>query len=781
MSRRSLGLPAVVLAAAVFAPPAGAAQLTTGEVSAARDTARHCEAGLVRSRAGIAHTRVTAPARGFVRATLTAAGGDWDVAVYDTRSGRRVAAAAGFGATEVAEGFVAGRRALVVQSCRRGSSDRTAEVAVAFTKVAAARKGEKVQVLKVATPRPSDKARLLSLGVDTTEHGTATSVDVVTYTAAEVRRIAAAGFRFDVEVADLVAQSRRDRRADAKLAARRGSSPLPSGSEGYRHLADFESEMKDLALQNPGLVRPLTLNHTSLEGRTVHGIEITPNVNVLGDGKPVFLQLGVHHAREWPSAEYPMEFAHELVNGYGTDAKITSLLDRVRVIVVPVVNVDGYNLSREAPDDSNSGFAYKRKNCRVTDGATPVPGACGTTANRYLGTDPNRNYGGFWGGQGADPDPGTETYRGAGPFSEPEVQNVRELISSRQVTEFITNHTSGRLILRPPGVRALGPAKDEATYKAFGDAMARENAYTSQYGYQLYDTNGTAEDWSYAATGGYGFTFEHNTAFHPAYQQVIDGYLGTGPEDGKRGNRGAYMTMLEHAADAANHSVITGQAPAGFTLRLHKAFDMETAEVLQADGGFGPKQSYHDELDSFLDVPESGRFAWDVNPSTRPILAGRVKQGEPTADLEFTNGVPPTVPAVSALNKAEHPFTVKPGEDNGKAVVTITSTTAQEDFDGYLYKVQPDGSRLLIGSSTNPAAASERFETPHVNTPGDYVLVIENAGALPLYTVTVDFSSPEPPEAYTLTCHNPAGKQVGDAVPVIVDRGESVALEPCKA
>ena len=49
-----------------------------------------------------------------------------------------------------------------------------------------------------------------------------------------------------------------------------------------------------------------------------------------------------------------------------------------------------------------------------------------------------------------------DTYRGDGPFSEPEVQNIRELISSRQVTNLITNHTYSNLVLRPPGVADFG-------------------------------------------------------------------------------------------------------------------------------------------------------------------------------------------------------------------------------------------------------------------------------------------------------------------------------------
>ena len=56
--------------------------------------------------------------------------------------------------------------------------------------------------------------------------------------------------------------------------------------------------------------------------------------------------FGAHHAREWPSAELPMEFAHDLVRSYGTDPRITDLLDRGRAIIVPVSNPDGFDASR---------------------------------------------------------------------------------------------------------------------------------------------------------------------------------------------------------------------------------------------------------------------------------------------------------------------------------------------------------------------------------------------------------------------------------------------------
>ena len=70
---------------------------------------------------------------------------------------------------------------------------------------------------------------------------------------------------------------------------------------------------------------------TSLEGRPIQGIEIAADVDATDDGRPVYVQLGAHHAREWPSAELPMEFAIDLVENYGTDSRITALLDDVRV------------------------------------------------------------------------------------------------------------------------------------------------------------------------------------------------------------------------------------------------------------------------------------------------------------------------------------------------------------------------------------------------------------------------------------------------------------------
>src|SRR3712207_5809723 len=355
-------------------------------------------------------------------------------------------------------------------------------------------------------------------------------------------------------------------------------------------------------------------------GRTVMGIEITTDVNV-DNGKPAFLNMGVHHAREWPSGEHAMEWAYELVNGYKSgDPRATRIVQQSRNIVVPIVNPDGFNASRGAagaPDEGRdetvpdqvyyglgaaTGGEYRRKNCRLPDNSEA--GNCFTSAAlAENGVDPNRNYGGLWGGPGASPDNlSAQDYRGPGPFSEPETRNIQWLVSRNQVVTLITNHTTAGLVLRAPGLAILGdPVDENRGYKALGDAMAMENGYFSQKSFELYDTTGTTNDWSYNSTGGFGFTFElycgapnyetgdcDDPAFHPRYQRVVEEWDGTNPMadhvndpgpnkgyDGK-GNREAYYIAAESAINAARHSVLEGSVPPGTRLRLTKDFKTDT-------------------------------------------------------------------------------------------------------------------------------------------------------------------------------------------------------------
>ncbi|MDP9406072.1 MAG: hypothetical protein M3O86_05665 [Actinomycetota bacterium] len=63
--------------------------------------------------------------------------------------------------------------------------------------------------------------------------------------------------------------------------------PGETATGDYRHLADFEADMRKLVERSPDKARLLTLPFKTLEGRVVYGIEIATDVD-RRDGRPVF-------------------------------------------------------------------------------------------------------------------------------------------------------------------------------------------------------------------------------------------------------------------------------------------------------------------------------------------------------------------------------------------------------------------------------------------------------------------------------------------------------------
>jgi hypothetical protein len=646
------------------------------------------------------------------------------------------------------------------------------------------------QLVTVNTPTQADKQHLSDLGLDLTEHAGRGYVEVVLHSATDADALRAAGLTWQVRIPDLAARTAEVNRASRAYAEATASSPLPSGRDTYRTLADYEQDLQRLATERPQLVKPIELPQPSLEGRTIHGVEIGRDVRAPEDGRPVFLMLGVHHAREWPSGEHAIEFAFDLARGYGTDARITGLLDAARVIVVPVVNVDGFDKSindgllldlREFDDGGTGsvlgtpGNAYKRKNCRVVDGQSPLVGECAllpSNGGYGIGIDLNRNYGGFWGGPGAAAEFADPTYRGSDAFSEPETRAVRELITSRQVTTLITNHTYSNLVLRPNGVAPdtvgpdglpIGDPPDEAALKDLGDRMAQQNGYTSQHSWELYDTTGTTEDWSYNATGGFGYTFEIGAReFHPPFPEVVDEYLGAGPHAGK-GNREAYLLALENAVDVSRHSVITGTAPPGAVLRLGKTFGTPTWTG-----------TIQDRLDSTMVVGPDGRFTWHVNPSTRPLVQAkqlRTVSGDPLRQ-EVRNGT--TAPTTST----DQEFVVDRPADLFEVKLDWPTP---DDLDLYVFRKEADGSLTEVGSGADSIGAKERVL---LNNPaaGAYVLRVTNfASAAPQWTLTSSLYDTEEStvggliENYTLSCERDG--RIREQQSVVVDRGQQVKAD----
>ena len=419
------------------------------------------------------------------------------------------------------------------------------------------------------------------------------------------------GLSYEVVVEDLFAHDMAA--SDGTLP--RLSLPGPDRSD-YRRLNDYNKEMKRLAKKHPKLVELFKMKRKSLEGRTIYGVEIATNVKKHNDGRPIFYIDAVHHAREWPASEYTMLYVHYLVEKYGKDREITSLLKRSRLIAVPIVNVDGFDYSRESVFSYNqdlrnrtslmaagNGFeGYWRKNRRSFTGVT-APGAK-VNPDAY-GVDPNRNYSYLWGDShgGSSGLLVDQTYRGAAPFSEPETKNVRDIILGRNVTAVLTNHTYQGSVLRTGG----GDAPEDGMLRRLGGKMARvlkyRNAPTVGY-----PTTGTTDDWAYAAMAAIGYTIEHGImGFHPAYNMEVGAFW--------KQHMKAFTILHEAAAAPRYHSVIKGRIGGGGRafLQLRKSF-----KTPLSPGNPVGKKSVTEKLRWTTSTNKNGTFVWHVTPSSRP-------------------------------------------------------------------------------------------------------------------------------------------------------------------
>ena len=373
-----------------------------------------------------------------------------------------------------------------------------------------------------------------------------------------------------------------------------------------------------------------------------------------GDARARRLVRERPHDRD-PDRE-PGRLQHLARGGRGAGRAATAAARRTRARTNETANIVAHPLRVPAQELPAAGERER----------ATAPGPAAGVAS--TGVDPNRNYGAFWGGPGASGDFTNETYYGPGAFSEPETQNIRELISGRHVTTLITNHTFSDLVLRAPGLKSQGLAADEPAMKALGDSMAAENGYLSMYGWQLYDTTGTTEDWSYSATGGYGYTFEIGCVTSTGRPTSASPATSTRPSPRwSRSGRAPRRTPTRAAVTAAATArpttrrwrtpptrAITRCSPArrrpALLLRLKKTFETPDLEGRGARRTGIPTPSPTSSTRPTR-CPRADSLSWHINPSTRPLVAqdkGRVPTGEASPPQSYPNNAPPA-PAVPEL------------------------------------------------------------------------------------------------------------------------------------
>jgi carboxypeptidase T len=308
---------------------------------------------------------------------------------------------------------------------------------------------------------------------------------------------------------------------------------FPSADSLYHNYAETNAELLQIANDHPAIAQRFSIG-TSYEGRTIYGVKISDNV-AADEDEPEVLFNANQHAREHLTTEQAFYLANLLTNSYGTDSRITNLVNGREFWIIPMVNPDGVEY-----DIATGSYRSWRKNRQPNPTST--------------GTDLNRNWAYQWGCCGGSSSSGSsETYRGTAAFSAPETQRLRDFVLSRRINNVqqikvnVDIHTYGQLILWPYGYKTADTGSDmtvdqRSMFATIGQQMAATNGYTPEQASDLYIADGIIIDWMFFNQGITSYTFElyptGSPGFYPPDEQIATQ---------TQRNREAFLILSEYA------------------------------------------------------------------------------------------------------------------------------------------------------------------------------------------------------------------------------------------
>ncbi|GAB4207172.1 MAG: hypothetical protein Fur0023_17710 [Bacteroidia bacterium] len=285
---------------------------------------------------------------------------------------------------------------------------------------------------------------------------------------------------------------------------------------GFFTLNEMYQILDSMALLYPNLITVKQSIGNSIEGRPIYYVKISDNPNT-DEPEPEVLYTALHHSREPASLSQLIFFMWYLLENYNTDPDAQFLINNTEMYFIPCVNPDGYEYNRTT---NPNGGGMHRKNRRNNGDGT-------------YGVDLNRNYGYMWGydNTGSSPNTSSDTYRGTGPFSEPETQSVRNFCIAHQFVNALNAHTYSNLYIYPWGYIASFLTPDSTTFINWGKHLTREDRFLYGTGDQTvnYVTNGDSDDWMYGEQSTKNKIMSTtpeagsaNDGFWPASSRIID-------------------------------------------------------------------------------------------------------------------------------------------------------------------------------------------------------------------------------------------------------------------
>lgn len=291
-------------------------------------------------------------------------------------------------------------------------------------------------------------------------------------------------------------------------------------------------QMQAVAQGSPAIASLMTWGATEVGRRPLLALKIQGTG--LNADQFNLLYLGMHHARELPTPRIALAWAQRLTGNYAADPVIKDIVDKHRIIIVPAVNPDGYEMALGAQ-------RMWRKNTRKVAELTPQG-----NEQTLLGVDLNRNYAfehirsrsaaqrqalslraknanGLNATGAFDPDNPNLTYAGLTAFSEFETRAVRawaggmfpdgNRVTGRKCS--MSWHTYGGEVLHPMGhttTDGIRPEDRPHFLNVSTDIAAATGYRNVMDGFQNqpggYPTYGDSEDWLYKEHGVLSFTIE---------------------------------------------------------------------------------------------------------------------------------------------------------------------------------------------------------------------------------------------------------------------------------
>ncbi|MFE0445375.1 M14 family metallopeptidase [Streptomyces fungicidicus] len=312
---------------------------------------------------------------------------------------------------------------------------------------------------------------------------------------------------------------------------------FPSADSRYHNYAEMNAEIDQRLAAYPNIMSKRVIGK-SYQGRDIVAIKVSDNV-ASDENEPEVLFTHHQHAREHLTVEMALYLLRELGAGYGSDSRITSMVNGREIWIVPDLNPDGGEY-----DIASGSYRSWRKNRQPNSGSS------------YVGTDLNRNWAYRWGCcGGSSGSTSSETYRGSAAESATEVKVVANFVRSRvvggvqQIKAGIDFHTYSELVLWPFGYTYSDTttgmtADDYAAFRTVGQKMAASNGYTPQQSSDLYITDGSIDDYLWGTHKIFGYTFEmypgssSGGGFYPP-DEVIERETSR--------NRDAVLQLLENA------------------------------------------------------------------------------------------------------------------------------------------------------------------------------------------------------------------------------------------